>query len=234
MANQEGGGRRLTLCKVAGSDLDDIFNAVSTNDVAILLGLFVASQLRGQGVQVEPGISLGVTVPTGDFHADAFRDGFRLGWQGTLLVDLQGPSSRLGFRLEGSYGQNGSNDKLTSDFSVTNSRTTATTKLTGGSVDVTYNLALPASIIADYLVGGIGAYDVKLCLTGSFNGCKSVTKGGWNFGGRVVHRVARRAAWFVEVRYFDVGGGDFYAVSVRPKFLLLTAGIQFLRPIDNY
>lgn len=103
-----------------------------------------------------------------------------------------------------------------------------------GFVDVTYNFALPASIVADYLVGGIGVYDVKLCLKGSSAGCQSVTKGAWNFGGRMVHRVGRRTGWFVEVRYFYLGRSSLYSVSVTPEFLAFTVGVQSLRPIGNH
>ena len=201
--------------------------------IAILLGVVAAGPLHGQGLRVEPGISLGASFPIGDFQRNGFGEGFRVGWWRTALVNFQTPHGRFGFRAEGSFGANGSNAQLTSELSMTNRGTSATTKLLGGTADITYNLALPASVIVDYLTGGVGVYGIKLCLNGAFTGCRSATKVGWNVGGGLLHRVGRRSAWFVEVRYFNLGAADLYGLSIKPRSLSVTAGVQLLKSIGT-
>src|SRR5260370_31725184 len=111
---------------------------VKSEGVAVLLIGIVATTVRGQGVRVEPGVSLGITVPTGDFHSTVYGFGYKVGWQGTALVNLQLPVSALGLRLEGIYGVNAANDKINANLSLQNPGRTEKVKLLGGAVDVTY------------------------------------------------------------------------------------------------
>ena len=54
----------------------------------VLASLFAASAAAGQGARVQFGVGGSLTVPLGDFHADANGDGFKAGWQGLALVDV--------------------------------------------------------------------------------------------------------------------------------------------------
>src|SRR2546430_17108690 len=74
--------------------------------------LFAASTAAGQGARVQFGVGGSLTVPLGDFHADANGDGFKAGWQGLALVDVRPRKSPVGFRVDFDYGENSSNDKF--------------------------------------------------------------------------------------------------------------------------
>jgi len=102
--------------------------------------MFAASAAAGQGARVQFGVGASLTVPLGDFHADASGDGFKAGWQGLALVDVQPRKSPVGFRVDFDYGENSSNDKFNADLSaVVGAPTTAKVKLLGGTADVTYH-----------------------------------------------------------------------------------------------
>src|SRR2546422_7609843 len=102
----------------------------------IVASIVAASAGAGQGARVQFGIGASLTVPIGDFHADASGDGFKAGWQGLALVDVQPRKSPVGFRVDFDYGENSSNDKFNADLSaVVGAPTTAKVKLLGGTAD---------------------------------------------------------------------------------------------------
>src|SRR6266567_1577208 len=125
-----------------------------------------------------------LTVPLGDFHADASGDGFKAGWQGLALVDVQPRKSPVGFRVDFDYGENSSNDKFNADLSaVVGAPTTAKVKLLGGTADVTYHFKASSGGMAGYLLGGLGVYNIKLAVTsGGVTADSSETKFSWNVG----------------------------------------------------
>jgi len=54
-----------------------------------------------QGTSAQFGVGASLTIPVGDFHADANGDGFKAGWQGIALFEVRPRGSPLGFRLDG-------------------------------------------------------------------------------------------------------------------------------------
>src|SRR5213078_5338141 len=72
----------------------------------VLASLFGASAAAGQGARVQFGVGGSLTVPLGDFHADANGDGFKAGWQGLALLDVRPRKSPVGFRVDFDYGEN--------------------------------------------------------------------------------------------------------------------------------
>src|SRR2546428_12677575 len=55
----------------------------------VVASLFAASTAAGQGARVQVGGAGRLTVPLGDFHADASGDGFKAGWPGLALPDVR-------------------------------------------------------------------------------------------------------------------------------------------------
>jgi len=192
--------------------------------VSLAVTLATAAIAAAQGMRTQFGLGASLTVPTGDFHSDASGEGFNAGWQGMLLVDLKPRSSPIGFRLDGTYGQNGGNDQLNADLTAfVGAPTTAKMKTLGGTANVTYNFHASTGGLGGYLLGGIGVYNVKLAITsGNTTADSSETKFAWNVGGGITSRVGR-AALFFEARYFQVAKafGGF-----RMTFLPITAGVR--------
>src|SRR2546422_8411946 len=83
----------------------------------VVASLFAASTAAGQGARVQFGVGGSLTVPLGDFHADANGDGFKAGWQGLALLDVRPRKSPVGVRVDFDYGENSSNDKFNADLS---------------------------------------------------------------------------------------------------------------------
>ena len=190
----------------------------------IFISLVVTAAAAAQGTRAQFGVGGGLTIPTGDFHADASGDGFKVGWQGMALVDVQPARSPVGFRVDAAYGENSGNDKLNADLSaLVGAPTTAKTKLLGATADVTYHFR-PAGGVRGYLLGGIGVYSVKLAVTsGGVTADSSETKFTWNVGGGFVAG-SGAAALFVEARYIGIStafGG------AKVTFIPITAGVRF-------
>lgn len=198
---------------------------LKSEGVAVLLIGIVATTVRGQGVRMQPGVTLGITVPTGNFHSTVYGFGYKVGWQGTALVNLQLPVSALGLRLEGSYGVNAANDKINADLSLQNPGRTEKVKLLGGAVDVTYTWSAVARTTEEYLIGGIGVYDVYVCAPTCGT---SETRVAWNAGAGILHRLSGRAVLFVEARYFKSASVNALAYTYgKLTFVPLTAGMRW-------
>src|SRR2546422_2686854 len=134
-------------------------SAIRVPAVSLVVTLATAAIAAAQGMRTQFGLGASLTVPTYDFHADASGEGFNAGWQGMLLVDLKPRSSPVGFRFDGTYGQNGGNDQLNADLTAfVGAPTTAKMKT----------------------LGGIGVYNVKLAITsGNTTADSSETKFAW-------------------------------------------------------
>jgi len=192
----------------------------------LVLASFVATAMAAaQGTSVQFGVGASLTIPVGDFHADANGDGFKAGWQGIALFEVQPRGSPLGFRLDGTYGENSSNDQLNADLTAAvGAPTTAKIKLLGGTADVTYHFRRSSGGMAGYLVGGIGVYNVKLAITsGNTTADSSETKFAWNVGAGVTFAVGA-AALFLEARYMDVAKSF---EAAKTTFIPITAGVRF-------
>ena len=191
----------------------------------ILASLFAASTVAGQGARAQFGVGGSLTIPIGDFHADANGDGFKAGWQGLALVEVQPRKSPVGVRLDFSFGENSSNDKLNADLTAAvGAPTTAKIKLLGGTADVTYHFKASSGGVAGYFLGGLGVYNVKLAVTsGGVTADSSETKFAWNVGMGFTYAVGG-AALFFEARYVDVAKA--FGAAKTP-FIPITAGIRF-------
>src|SRR2546426_9579832 len=107
----------------------------------VVASLFAASTAAGQGARVQFGVAGSLTVPIGDFHADASGDGFKAGWQGLALGDVQPRKSPVGFREDFDYGENSSNDKFNADLSAgVGGTATPQAKLPRGTPHLTHPL----------------------------------------------------------------------------------------------
>jgi len=63
-----------------------------------------------------------------------------MGWQGIALLDAQPRGSPVGFRVDGTYGENSSNDKFNADLSAfVGAPTTAKVKQLGATANVVYH-----------------------------------------------------------------------------------------------
>src|SRR2546425_3718881 len=116
-------------------------SALRVPAVSLVVTLATAAIAAAQGMRTQFGLGASLTVPTYDFHADASGEGFNAGWQGMLLVDLKPRSSPVGFRFDGTYGQNGGNDQLKPDPTpVVGAPPPAQMKKLGGNAKLTDTL----------------------------------------------------------------------------------------------
>jgi len=191
----------------------------------VLASLFAASTATGQGARVEFGVGGSLTVPLGDFHADANGDGFKAGWQGLALVDVRPRKSPVGFRVDLNYGENSSNDQFNADLSaIVGAPTTAKIKQLGGTANVVYHFNRSSGGVAGYLIGGIGVYNVKFAITsGNATADSSETKFTWNVGAGLSFAVGSAAVFF-ESRFVDVAKS--FQAS-KTSFIPITAGVRF-------
>jgi len=175
----------------------------------------------GQSTRAQFGVGASLTIPTGDFHADAGGDGFNAGWQGIALVDIRPAGRPVGFRVDATYGENSGNDQLNADLTAAvGAPTTAKTKLLGVNADVTYHFRRSSGGLQGYVLGGIGVYNVKLAVTsGGATADSSETKFTWNVGGGLVYGVV-----FFEARYVAVSSAF---GGLKTTFLPFTAGVRF-------
>ena len=76
----------------------------------LLISVVFNEPIAGQGVS-QFALASGATVPTGAFHSGPLG-GFNVGWQGMALVGLKLPASRVGLRMDVTYGANGANNQF--------------------------------------------------------------------------------------------------------------------------
>ncbi len=188
----------------------------------IVTSLVATGTAVTQGTRAQFGVGASLTVPTGDYHADAAGDGFKVGWQTMALLDVRPSGSPVGFRVDAAYGQNSGNEKFNADVTAAaGAPTTGRTRLLGGNADVTYHFRR-AGGIRGYLLGGIGVCSVKLALTSVGATAEgSETKFTWNVGGGFVYG-NDSTALFVEARYVAISSFG----RLKATFLPLTVGIR--------
>jgi opacity protein-like surface antigen len=188
-----------------------------------LVVLFLVATATGMPQAIRPqfGVATGLTVPVGDYRA-----GFSRALQGMALVAFTLPGSRLGFRVDATYGTNGANDRLKAELTNRLGQPTdEKTKLLGGNLDLTYAFR-SAARAKPYLLGGLGVYHVTISVTsGDSTVDNAETKLAWNLGAGVSYRLGGVDA-FLEARYINLA-----AVSGFPRttFFPIIAGVRFSR-----
>ncbi len=189
----------------------------------LLAGCVLTAPARAQTVQAYAGAGGSVTIPTRGFHADARGDGYNVGWQGMLLFAFKLPQLPLGFRLEGTYGENLANAQLNADVTAaTGAPAAGKTKLFGGNLELTYEISSPFAL-KPYLLYGVGFCNVKYAFTSrGVTADTSQTKFAWNAGAGVNYTLAGVAV-FVEARYFDIAA---FAGVPKTTLVPITAGIR--------
>lgn len=161
-----------------------------------------AGSVRAQSITF--GVGGGLTFPTGDFDTGA-----KSGWHGIGHAGY-GLRTGLGIRLDFFYGQN-SLDRISGN-----------TKLTGGLGSLTYAFK-SAGGAAPYLIGGLGAFNVKQTSNaGGLAFTSSATRLALGAGGGVKFRAGSDSKFFVEARYISV-----QTTQGSTGFLPITAGISF-------
>jgi opacity protein-like surface antigen len=173
------------------------------------------------------GISAGGTIPTGEFKADQFGDGFKTGWQGMVILEFRGPKKHLGLRVDVGSGENAANDQLNSDITAAAGfPVTVKMRGLGGNLDLVYNLGRAKKRGGGaYLLGGVGAH--RLTLSETSQGVtvdSSETKFAWNAGGGLSFPVAGVKA-FLEARYFNVETS--FDASGKLPYVAVMAGVRF-------
>ena len=159
-----------------------------------LVCLVAATAAAAQQPRPRFAVGLGLTAPTGDYHADQSGEGFKIGWQGVAVMDYRKPGSPLGFRANAGYGENGGNNQLNADLTAfVGQPTHVIIKMLGADADLTYNLRRARQGAAGYLLGGIGAYRATFSVrSGGVTADTSETKFAWNVGAGSLVRSPRR------------------------------------------
>jgi len=189
-----------------------------------LVWLAVAAPLAAQRGRSRLGLGIGLTAPTGEYHADAVGDGFNIGWQGLLTLDLTSGRGPIGARLDLSYGENPGNSQLNADLAAeVGQPVDASIHMLSGSLDLT--LGPPAGRGGrGYLLGGVGVCRTTLSArSGSVTADTTENKFAWNVGGGVAGG-GKRLAPFAEIRYTHVEPA-FDGPSL--PFFSFTAGVRF-------
>jgi len=151
------------------------------------------------------GLGGGATIPTGDY-----KTANKVGWHALGVVQFGVPRSPVDIRVDGMYSR--------TSFDTTVTLASGSTKLYGGLASLVYNVGPKALMARAYILGGVGAYHVKVESGGTSTGETKVAFGG---GGGVSFSLAAVHA-FVEARW----------VSVRTSgsslsFFPLSAGLMF-------
>jgi|SRR5438128_8796223 len=191
---------------------------------AVAVACFAAVSVAAQGIHPQFGLGGGLTAPVGDYHATAGGQGFNTAWHGLALLAFKLPVFPLGFRIDVSYAANSANDRLKDTLSsALGQPTDEKTKLTGASINLTYQSA-GAAHLKPYAIAGVGLYHTTISIsTSESTADRAATKLAWNVGGGVALAL-RGVTLFFETRYVNVA-----AVSGFPRttFLPFTTGIRF-------
>jgi opacity protein-like surface antigen len=154
------------------------------------------------------GLVGGMTVPLGNLSQQSTT-----GWHAGALINLGVPLVPLGARIEATWYQMG-----TKSFGDGNS---AKARIIAGTFDVTYTLAT-VPIVKPYLIGGVGAYNVKFDDTRFTTiGSNSQTRFGINAGAGLRVQLTGFST-FVEARWHDI-----FLTGQSRQMLPISVGISF-------
>jgi len=188
--------------------------------------------LYGSGAalaQGAPGVHFGLSGGA-DFPIQDQKDVYKTGWNGTALIAINYGTSPLGFRVDGSYHELKTKDNLVAFVG------TGKTRVISGTADLV--LGPRGSAVEPYLIGGVGAYDLRFhgqeVDTGNVFSDTS-TRFGWNAGGGLAFPLGdtRGSRFLIEARYTSIStNGDRFSQSVRRDgsrfiFVPVNAGIIF-------
>jgi hypothetical protein len=192
---------------------------------------FAALPALGAAQHAEAAFGLGLSVPTGVFHADTSGAGYSVGgmiW-GALEVPL--PKTDLGIRFDVSYSSNSGNDQLNRDVCgltsygtpayLVNPNCSSSMTILGGSADVTYTKGLgPVRL---YALGGGGFYHVAEDNYPPGGTVASATNFAVNMGGGIAaRRSSDSPVPFAEARFFILQA--FSPISVNHFYV--TVGLR--------
>jgi opacity protein-like surface antigen len=203
-----------------------VFRSASVIAVLALAYVVAPGAAAGQLPRARFGIGGGMAMPSGEFHADEFGDGFNLGWQGMLLMEFKAPKKRIGLRVDVGTGENPANDQLNADASAfVGFPVTSKLRTLGGNLDLVYHLGRSKRGGGAYVLGGVGSHRVTLSvMSQGVTADTSETKFAWNAGGGLTFPVAGVTA-FLEARYFNVSSS--YVASEKLQYVAVMAGVRF-------
>lgn len=184
---------------------------------AAVAALAITAGVAAAQAAVNPfslGISGGAVVPTGEFGED-----FETGYAVNGIIGLRLPAVPIAFRGEVGYARN--NAKISDDVRL---------RTISGVANAVFNLAAgPTTMIRPYLIGGVGAYNLKFDVEGVdedeleevLGENTSETKLGLN-GGIGVELPLSGISVFGEVRFTSV-----FTEGSNLNFVPITVGIRF-------
>lgn len=171
--------------------------------VAALISLGAHTAEAQQGLMF--GVGGGATIPLGNFD-----DVAKTGWHGMAVVGYNSPSSPVGFRVDGLYGEN--------DFDASGGKT----KLAGGLASAIYAFSTGGKA-RPYLIGGAGLFNVKASVNVGGNTVEdSETKFAAGGGLGLAFPIGSDSRLFLEGRYVSV-----FTDTRSTSFIPLTVGVTF-------
>lgn len=180
------------------------------------------------------GISAGAAVPTGDLSngSSSGFSGVNTGYNVTGSLAFALPAIPFGIRADASYNQFGTRNVqypidvtyATSPGSNTanvvgNSYYNADVRVLGFTANLVFPLPLQATILRPYLIGGLGAYNVRTSPFGV--GSSTQTNFGFNLGGGLTIPLSGFNT-FIEARYHHANQD-----SGNISFVPITVGVMF-------
>lgn len=186
----------------------------------VVLATSTASAQLGGVNPLGFGISAGASIPTGEFGKDV-----NTGYNVNGIVTLRVPVSPISFRGEVGYDRFDVKSKALDVGDKGNAR------LISGVANVVLSFpSTPTSIVRPYLIGGVGAYNVRGSVTSGnvTYSSDSQTKFGFNVGGGLEIPLSGFTA-FGEVRYTRVsseGNGD-KDLPYNATFVPIRFGVRF-------
>jgi hypothetical protein len=151
---------------------------------ALALATFSTTGSAQSAKPVSLGLSLGASIPVGDFG-----DVYSTGYNGTVSLGFNSVGTPLGIRIDGMYNSFSDRDDLViarPDY-----------RIVSGNANLVY--ALPGVGIRPYLIGGAGIYGQKP----DVNGAKNVSDFGVNGGLGAAFQLSGFTT-FIEARYHHI------------------------------
>jgi hypothetical protein len=200
-----------------------VFVLVDGMALTITLGAFPSI---GAAQHAEAALGLGLSYPTGVFHADPSGAGYSVGGMIWGALEIPLPETDLGVRVDVSYSGNPANDQLLSELcpvpagSPPSSDCSSSMTILGGSADVTYTKHLGKARV--YVLGGGGFYHVSASVPGGGE-ANGATNPAVNVGaGIAAPRSSDGPVPFAEARFFILQA--FGALSVNHFYV--TVGLR--------
>lgn len=166
------------------------------------------------------GISGGAAVPTGDLSngTRVGLSGVNTGYNLTGSLAFALPLIPFGIRADAAYNQFGTKH-LAFPTSANGSSYNADVRVLGFTANLVFPLPLQATVLRPYLIGGLGAYNVRTSPFGV--GSSTQTNFGFNLGGGVTIPLSGFNT-FIEARYHhanqDLGSVSFVPITVGVMF----------------